>query len=149
MSRRVTLRHVYDARPEQLWAIATDFDCLAEAMRGLVRFEGLPEGGLHQGQVIDVRVSLFGILPAQPYRMELLEYDPEQMCFLSDEKGMGVDRWRHRMLIKASGSGAELIDEIEIDAGWRTGVLAAWARYMYGRRHKPRLAMLARQSAAS
>jgi hypothetical protein len=39
-------------------------------------FEGLPEGSLQERQVVDVKVSMFGVLPAQPYRMEFIAFDP-------------------------------------------------------------------------
>ncbi|MGB7316829.1 MAG: SRPBCC family protein [Planktotalea sp.] len=144
--KTVRLSHVYEHSPQAVWSVATDFDCLQEAVRGLLVFEGMPKGSLHQGQVIDVNVSMFGVLPAQPYHMELAEFDAAEMRFVSKERGMGVEHWHHRLSVVPHAQGAELIDEIEIEAGWRTPMIAAWARYMYKRRHKPRLAMLARQS---
>ena len=115
-------------------------------MRGLLSFEGLPEGSLHGGQVVDVKVSMFGGLPAQPYRMELIAFDPKNLTFTSKEVGMGVKHWQHRLRIVPHANGAELIDENEIEAGWRTGMIAAWARFMYARRHGPRVRMLADHS---
>ncbi len=142
----VHLSHVYDAEPREVWRVAIDLDCLQEAVQGLLSFEGMPSGAIYAGQVIDVKVSMFGILPAQPYRMELLEFDQDAMRFVSNEQGMGVKHWQHRLWVKPHAKGAELIDEIEIEAGWRTAMIAAWARYMYKRRHKPRLRMLAQSA---
>ena len=116
-------------------------------MRGLLSFEGLPEGSLQERQVVDVKVSIFGVLPAQPYRMELIAFDPKNLTFTSNEVGMGVKHWQHRLCIVPHANGAELVDEIEIEAGWRTGMVAAWARIMYAGRHGPRVPMLADQSA--
>lgn len=149
MSRYVRLRHCYDAPAQKVWDIAIDFDCLVQATHGLIAFKGLPAGKLHKGQVVDVSVSLFGLLPWQPYRMALVEFDPKAMTFLSDEEGVGVRTWRHRVTVQAEGQGAVLFDDIEIDAGWRTPFVALWARYMYRRRHKPRLAMLSRYSSVA
>ena len=145
--RVVRLSHIYDHPTEQVWRVATDLDCLKEAVRGLLSFQGLPSGAIHQGQVLDVKVSMFGILPAQPYRMEVIEFDGSAHRFVSREEGMGVEHWQHSLRIIPHERGAELIDEIEIEAGWRTSMIAAWARYMYKRRHAPRLRMLATQSA--
>lgn len=144
--KTVRLSHVYDHPPQAVWDVATDFDCLKEAMRGLITFKGMPSGTIHKGQVINVEVSMFGLLPYQPYRMELVELDPVARHFKSDEQGMGVDHWQHSLRVLPHARGAELVDEIEIEAGWRTSVVCAWARYMYKRRHKPRLEMLARHS---
>lgn len=144
--KTVRLSHIYAHPPRDVWRVATDFDCLKEAVRGLLSFEGMPSGKLESGQIVDVKVSMFGILPAQPYRMELIAFDDEGMSFVSDEKGMGVDHWQHSLSIVPHPQGAELIDEIEIEAGWRTGMIAAWARFMYSRRHGPRVRMLAAQN---
>lgn len=144
--RTVRLSHIYDHAPADVWRVATDLDCLKEAVRGLLKFEGMPSGAIHKGQVLDVTVSMFGILPAQPYRMELIEFDNVTHKFVSREEGMGVEHWQHSLRVVPHVRGAELIDEIEIEAGWRTGLIAAWARYMYKRRHGPRLTMLARHA---
>ena len=141
--RKICLRHTYTHTPEAVWALATDLDYLKEAVKGLLVFKGMPSGAIRKGQVIEVSVSLFGILPAQPYRMELVEFDAMQKCFVSREQGMGVEHWQHTLRVIPHARGAELIDEIEIEAGWRTPLITAWARYMYKRRHKPRLKMLA------
>lgn len=141
--KTVRLSHIYDHAPEKVWQVATDFDCLKEAVRGLLTFEGLPHGQLSAGQVIEVKVSMFGLLPAQPYRMEVIAFDAQNHCFVSNEIGMGVKHWQHSLNIVPHPRGAELIDVIEIEAGWRTGMIAAWARMMYARRHKPRVRMLA------
>ncbi|OJI94218.1 polyketide cyclase/dehydrase/lipid transport protein [Planktotalea frisia] len=147
--KTVRLSHIYEHTPRDVWRVATDLECLQEAVRGLLSFEGMPKGVIHQGQVVDVKVSMFGILPAQPYRMELIEFDDAEMRFKSNEVGMGVEHWQHSLRIVPHAQGAELHDEIEIEAGWRTPLIAVWARFMYKRRHKPRQKMLLRHSGSA
>ena len=143
--RLVRLSHIYDHSPEAVWTVAIDLDCLKEAVRGVLVFEGMPSGAITQGQVLDVTVSMFGLLPAQPYRMEVVAFDASALCFQSNEQGMGVQHWLHSLRIVPHVRGAELIDEIEIEVGWCTPLIAAWARFMYKRRHKPCVEMLKRQ----
>lgn len=140
--RTVYLSHVYDTSPSAVWRVATDLDCLQRAVRGVLLFEGMPSCAIAQGQIIDVTVSMFGVLPAQPYRMEVIAFDEDTLTFTSREKGMGVEHFQHNLRIVPHPRGAELIDEVEIEAGWRTPMIAAWVRFMYKRRHKPRLEML-------
>lgn len=123
--KTVFLNHIYANSAEDVWRVTTDFGCLRQAVRGLLSFEGLSEGSLHEGQVLDVKVSMFGVLPAQPYRMELIAFDPKNLTFNLKEFGMGVKHWQHRLRIVPHANGAELIDEIEIEAGWRTGMITA------------------------
>ncbi len=147
--KTIRLSHIYPHSPRQVWQVATDLDCLNEAVPGLLSFEGMPSGAIHKGQVVDVKVSMFSVLPAQPYRMELIAFDDNKMWFNSNEVGMGVTHWQHSLQVLPHAQGAELIDEIEIEAGWRTALIAAWARFMYKQRHVPRLKMLVRQSSRS
>ena len=141
--KTVTLQHNYDAPAKDLWALATDLDALQEVMDGIVAFEGLPEGRVHEGQVLSVNVSLFGKLPAQPYVMEVLECNDRAMIMRSSEKGAGVKSWCHTLRVEATPSGSRLHDHIEIDAGWMTWAFALWARFLYRKRHAPRVRMLA------
>jgi len=143
--RTVTLTHDYPAPPETVWALAIDLDMLQEIMAGVVTFEGLPSGRVHEGQAMTVMVSLFGKLPAQPYHMEVLECDGAAMGWRSSERGAGVKSWRHTLTVGPLATGSRLRDVIEIDAGWLTWAFAAWARFLYRKRHAPRLRLLARQ----
>ena len=146
--RTVTLEHDYPAPAEEVWAIATDLDALKEVMKGLVSFEGLPSGRVHEGQSLTVMVSLFGKLPAQPYFMEILECDDDAMVLRSFERGAGVKSWKHSLTVAPLGTGCRLMEVIEIEAGWLTWVFAAWARFLYRKRHQPRLRLLAERGLA-
>ncbi len=140
--KTVELSHSYSSPPQQVWAIATDYGALAEVMRGLIAFEGLPEGRTQTGQSFSVMVSLFGKLPAQPYHMEVLECDDAAMILRSSERGAGVKSWHHTLTVEPTEGGCVLRDNIVIDAGWLTGIFAIWARYLYRKRHAPRLRLL-------
>ncbi len=132
----------YPVEADRLWSLATSYDALARVMKGIVAFDGLPEGHVQTGQKLDVGVSLFGVLPNQPYRMEILKCDGETMIMQSQEIGAGVKSWHHRMQVVPTENGSRLRDHVEIDAGWATPVFALWARYLYNARHKPRLRLL-------
>ncbi len=144
--RIVSLSHDYSYPPDLVWQVATDFDCLAEVVAGKITFSGLPNGRVYTGQVAEVGVSLFGVMPEQPYRMEVLECDDTTMVLRSSELGAGVKRWDHTLRVEATEDGARLSDHIEIDAGSLSPVFAAWAKYLYRSRHVPRLRILARMA---
>ena len=141
--KTVRLEHDYAASAKEVWALATDLDALREIMDGLVTVEGLPSGRVYQGQKIDVQVSLFGRLPPQPFSMEVLVCDDDAMLLRSVETGAGVKSWRHTLTVEPQLSGSRLSDVIEIDAGWMSWAFALWARFLYRKRHEPRVRMLA------
>lgn len=140
--RTVSLEHDYPVAPARLWSLATDYGALSDVMKGIASFEGLPSGRTQTGQKMDVMVSLFGKLPKQPYHMEIVECDDQNMILRSSERGSGVKAWQHKLTVTETETGSRLHDKIDIDAGLLTPVFALWARYLYGARHKPRLRML-------
>ena len=142
MPTTIRIEHRYAASPDAVWEVATDFVCFQEAMKGLAVFRGLPEEPLRQGMIIDAEVSLLGLLPWARWTMEVREFDPVGRFFKTHEYGGSVTRWDHHLRVAPSDGGAALIDEIEIEAGAGTWIAARWGRYMYRRRHKPRLRML-------
>lgn len=150
MSKIVRLEHLYNYSPEKVWAVATDWTCLKEAVKGLIVYHGLPEyEPIASGQVIKTQFQLFGILPRQDWTMEILVYDDPKFTLQSHEYGGAVTQWDHNLSIAPNEAGCTLVDEITIDAGASTGIYAMWAKFMYSRRHAPRLAMLARRAQES
>ena len=145
--KTVSLTHDYPYPARDLWTIAADLDALKSVMEGIITFEGLPKGRVFTGQKLEVMVSLFGKLPAQAYFMEVLECDDDAMILRSSEKGAGVKSWRHTLSVTGSDHQSQLHDVIEIDAGWMTFAFAAWARFLYRKRHEPRLRLLAAMQA--
>ena len=144
--RTVNLSHDYPYPARDLWEVAIDYDCLEEVMEGVVSFEGLPGGRVEAGQSMSVMVSLFGKLPAQPYDMEVIAFDDAAMTLTSSERGAGVKSWHHRLQVQTTETGSRLTDRIDIDAGWLTPLFAMWAKFLYKKRHPPRLRILARRS---
>ena len=141
--KTVRLAHEYASNAKDVWRLATDLDALSKIMDGVISFEGLPSGRVYQGQKITVQVSLFGKLPSQPYFMEVLQCDDEAMVLRSFERGAGVKSWRHTLTVEPQQSGSRLVEVIDIDAGWMSWAFALWARFLYRKRHKPRVQMLA------
>ncbi len=143
MTKPVVVTHHYDAPPEAVWHIATDFRSFAEAMKGIATFEGMPEDGkVAAGQTFDVKVRLFGWMPPMDYHMTVVACDDEAHTFQSAEHGGSIRSWEHHLSITPNATGSTLTDRIFIDAGLSTWAMRLWARFVYRRRHAPRVRML-------
>lgn len=134
--------HDYPVPPERLWALVTDLDNLEAMNTPLIKFTALPDGHLHTGLVIDTHVSVYGVLPAQPYRIEVLTCDDDAMLVETAESGSGVRNWNHTITVIPTTTGARLTDRIEIDAGFLTFAYVWWARKLYRHRDAPRRTLL-------
>jgi Uncharacterized conserved protein len=143
MPQTIRIDSRYTASPEALWAFAKDFTQLAPVSAGSVTFRGLPTEPVVQGQIVDFEVKPFYARRFKPYRVTMLEVDDANRQFLSAEEGAGVKSWRHRLSVLQDGTGARQIDEIEIDAGLMTPLVALLAKRMYRKRAQVRARLLA------
>lgn len=141
MRTSLTLTHDYSVGPDRLFDLVTDLDTLDAVTKPWVQIHHLPSGPVHGGQVIDVALSVLGILPARPYKIRILCCDAAARQMQSEETGLGV-RLLHRVEVLPVAAGARLIDRIDIDAGWRTPLVAAFVRASYRWRHRKRLGLL-------
>lgn len=144
MTRVLRFEHRYPVPPDRLFDLVTDLDTLDAVTKPWVQFDHLPSGQVHQGQIIDVAVSVFGILPTRPYKMRVVLFDPEARRMASEEDGLVVHKLNHALEVQPdSEPGVSVLrDRIEIDAGWLTPVVTAWAWVIYRWRHHIRLRLL-------
>lgn len=142
MSRILAFEHSYPVSPGRLFELVTDLDTLEAVTRPWVQFHHLPSGLVHEGQVIDVALSAFGVFPVRPYRMRVVKCDPVARIMRSEEDGMGIHKLTHELHVLPENGGARLVDHIEIDAGWLTPLVTMWAHIIYRRRHPIRLRLL-------
>ena len=139
---KVHVVNEYACTPDQLWAVTKDLDALREMNARMVTMQGLPSGDMYEGQEIEISTSLFGKMKPQDYRIVVTHLSDETREFRSTEHGNGVKSWNHHGRVEATPGGARLVDDIEIDAGWMTPLVVAWAKMLYKARHKPRLQIL-------
>ena len=142
MPRSLSLQNHYPVNADRLFELVTDLDTLEAVTRPWVQFDHLPSGQVRQGQVINVAMSVLGLFPTLPYRMEVAEFDPVARRMTSVETGSGVRRLIHTLEVTPDGEGSCLHDRIEIDAGWKTGLIMLWAWWTYRWRHHLRLRLL-------
>jgi hypothetical protein len=141
MARTVRITAWYADDPDTLFGSALRFSEMAEAMAGLATYSGFPDSDTaEQGQTIVVDVTLWGIFKQKGHTMFVERLDRENRIVQSRESGNGIRRWDHTLSIQPDGHLACWTDTIVIDAGWRTGLMARFAAYLYARRHRHRKA---------
>jgi len=137
----------YTAPPDQLFAMACDYEELAAICAPLVTFTGLPSGGAVAGQSLDLHLRLCGVLPALPPRSALVPRAAPARACDSRESGGFITQWDHRITVTPTSGGATLRDHVRIEAGWLTGTVTLWARFFYHHRHRQRHARISHHSA--
>ena len=141
MLRRIITVATYKANARDTFLAAMDMRELAEAMSGIAHYEGLPERPLEQGDTCVVDITTFKVFKTKGYEM-FMEYLDKEACVLqSREKGGPIQMWDHHLSIRQEGEMAIWVDDVTINVGLITPVMARFAAYMYRRRHKFRKAL--------
>lgn len=126
---------------EQLWDAISRPTSLRFVSAPLLHFEPLVPGELDGdwvvGKTYALRLYLFGFLPVGEHRITLVTIDREANLIESKESGALAPVWNHTIRFHPLGAGKlQYTDEIEIQAGLRTGVIWAFAHLFY--RHRQR-----------
>lgn len=142
MSYRVTITATYARDADTVFAEACVFGEMIEAMRGIARYAGLPEGAAQEGETYVVDVTLFGVIKNPGHTMYVERLDPEARYIQSREHNASVSRWDHNLSVQPNpGGGAIWTDTVIIDAPKMAWATARFAQFVYRRRHKKRRAL--------
>jgi hypothetical protein len=88
---------------------------------------------------------LFHVIPFSNHTIDIVTIDDDTRTLISDESGGQVTTWRHWIIIAAiDATTCRYEDRIDIEAGWLTPLVAAFATrfYRYRQRRWQRLARL-------
>ena len=141
MPYEVTITARYPRDADAVFSEACWFDELAEAMRGIARYDGLPDGEAREGETYVVDVTLFGILKNPGHVMHVERLDRSARVLQSREHNASVTRWDHTLSVQPEGEGCLWTDRIIIDADRMAWGTARFAAFVYSRRHKSRRAV--------
>ncbi|MCB1337892.1 MAG: hypothetical protein KDK10_10750 [Maritimibacter sp.] len=141
MAYEVTIEARYPRDADTVFAEALNFAELREAMRGLARYDGLPDGVAYEGQSCTVDVTLFGILRNPGHHMHVERLDRAARILQSREHNPSVRRWDHTLSVQPEGTGCLWTDRVVIDADRLAWGTARFARFVYTRRHRHRGAL--------
>jgi hypothetical protein len=138
---KVYVETVLECSPELAWAEVQTSGLLREVMYPWLRFVP-PRGATfpfrwEQNTIVFGRCYLFGLLPTGMRSIRFERIDSARRQIQTHETDRLVDRWDHLISIREAPDGQSLYsDEIEIEAGCLTWIVATFARHFY--RHRQR-----------
>lgn len=107
---------------------------LVKVARGFLRFSGAATfpARWEASTTLVTRFWLAGFVPA-PWRhhLAIISIDPSRREIVSAEHGGPIRTWSHLIRITPEGTGSRYLDEITIDAGALTPLVAAFAHAFY------------------
>lgn len=132
----ITARHPRDA--DTVFSEACHFSEMVEAMRGIARYEGLPEAEAREGETYVVDVTLFGLVKNPGHTMFVERLDRAARVIQSREHNRSVSRWDHTLSVQPEGDGCVWVDLVIVDAPRSAWFTARFAAFVYARRHRHR-----------
>lgn len=143
---KARIETVLPAPPDATWEVVKRSSTLVYVTRGMLAFEGAENfpARWSEGQHVDTRLRLFGVVPAWRHQLLVARVDDAQHIIQTVERGGFLDKWNHRIEVIPHGAGTRYIDELEFEAGGLTPVVGAFAR-MFCRYRQRRLRTLLAQ----
>jgi len=126
---------------ERVWQAIQSSALLAEASAPLLTIPTIepaiqPERWT-EPQRIRLRTFLFGSIALGESTIEVQSIDPQSHIIETLERDQIVRRWRHRMAIRPAARNQSLYsDTVDIEAGFLTPLVWAFARLLYRHRHR-------------
>ncbi|MFQ6548292.1 SRPBCC family protein [Aestuariibius sp. 2305UL40-4] len=142
------------ATPDRVWDEVRRPALLLHIAAPLVRFEPVDPPTLpEQYAEGDYRMAmrLYGVVPLGEQVISISYPEPQNGTRFIRDNGYSdtIHRWDHLISIAPEGTGTRYADRIEIDAGWRTPALVAFAHLFYRHRQKRWRQLIARDFAYS
>lgn len=139
---RVRLDTVLDCSAERAFEEVLKPGVLLHVAAPLIRFRPLRPAALpaewSEGRFL-VGMSLFGLIPlgTQWVGIELPATRPGEYRVRDNGGGGVARRWDHLITLRARPDGrCDYRDEVEVEAGWMTPVVALFARAFYAHRQR-------------
>lgn len=140
MTQVVELTTYIPAEPDVVWHHLQTSALLHHVASPLIRFKPLDGRFPEQWQPGEYRANmlLFGTVPLgwQAVRISLPEPSGEIRFVRDDGYGPLIKKWAHWIALGPEGEGTRYLDQVTIDAGPLTPLVAAFARVFYEHRQK-------------
>jgi hypothetical protein len=140
VTQTVELTTYLAAKPDTVWHHVQTSALLHHVASPLLRFQPLDGRFPERWQPGEYRAEmfLFGTVPVgwQAIRISLPEPLGDVRFVRDDGYGPLIERWDHWIAVGPEGEGTRYLDQVTIDAGALTPLVAAFARVFYAHRQK-------------
>lgn len=139
MTKTIVVTSLIDAAPDVVWREVGTTRLLQFITSPLIRFKPVepkvwPEVW-GEGEYL-CSMQLFGFLPIgrQVIDISFPPPDGDTRYVRDNGRSASIKRWDHWISISPEGEGTRYEDRLDLDAGWRTPVVAAFAKAFYTHR---------------
>lgn len=89
-----------------------------------------------EGKVFSFKFRLFGFIPFGIHTIRILRFNEETGIY-TEEGNKHVPVWNHEIILETiDEKQLRYTDKVEIQAGWKTSIVYAWAYMFYSHRQR-------------
>jgi hypothetical protein len=124
---------------EKVWRALLQRDTFLHITRGALGYRGADQWPevFAEGTEIETRLLFLHALPGWKHTIRVVQVDHENLLLASEERGGFIRRWNHRIWLEPlDGTRCQYTDEIDIEAGWLTPAVWAYAHLFYRYRQR-------------
>ena len=150
MTRTIVVTTLIDAGPDVVWREVGTTRLLRFVTSPLISFspvEPITWPDVWEAGEYLCSMRLFGFLPIGRQVIDISFPPPDgDTRFVRDNgRSASIKRWDHWISISPKGEGTRYEDRLDLDAGWRTPIVAAFAKAFYIHRQARLRKLAARQ----
>ncbi len=138
MPKRITTTATYNGNATEIFLKAIEPSEMIAASKGFASFTGMPDYALREGETYKLDVTTLKFFKTKGYEIFMRKVDPDARVFISQERGGAIKNWTHYMSVVQDGEHAIWTDDVFVDGGWLTSVVARIGLKMYRHRHESR-----------
>jgi hypothetical protein len=144
-TKTICIGSVFPSTADEIWDKIQHVKTLQYIAYPYATFSPLGNGDMtwKEGKIFKFRFKLFGFLSLGIHTINIMVFDKDALTIYTTESNKTVPVWNHRITMEeTSKSSVKYTDEVEIDAGWKTIFVVAWAKMFYRHRQKKWLKIL-------
>lgn len=138
MPKRITTTAVYKGDAREIFLRAIEPEEMIAASEGFASFTGMPDHVMREGETYRLDVTTLKVFKTKGYEIHMRKVDTDARVFISQERGGAIKSWTHYMSVVQAGENAIWTDDVFVDGGWLTVIVAKIGSKMYRHRHNNR-----------
>lgn len=100
-----------------------------------------------EGEFFSLHFRLFRVIPLGVHTIRIITFDQKNFTIVSNESNRHVPVWNHRIILESIDvRHKKYTDQVEIEAGWKTLIVYAWAKRFYTHRQRKWIRLLKSES---
>jgi len=139
-TKKVHISSGFPASADEIWSKLTKLKTLQYIAAPYAYFRSIDTKSeliWREGMTAQFRLKILGFIPMGIHTIKIVEFNKDNYLVRSIEGNKHVPVWRHTIILEPSTDQTTYYEDVvEIEAGWKTGIVSIWSRVFYRNRQR-------------